>query len=178
MPESVTERDMLRLLRARYNRRSPSGYPRYVYAEHVAHYGSTSEADAIVLDGQEVPQLELTVEERYNRTAPRGIPDPNVHGFEVKISRGDWLREYRTEGAKSWAWRQWYSHWWIVVPDANIVKMEELPEDWGLLVGTRRLRTVRQATRVEHELLPHRVHTTIARHALKTADKYYSEECR
>lgn len=60
----------------------------------------------------------------------RGI---HLHGFEVKVSRGDWLRELKTpEKAESIA--QHCHYWWIVVPDDTIVKDGELPTPWGLLM--------------------------------------------
>jgi len=56
-----------------------------------------------------------------------------VHGFEIKQSRGDWLREmkapYKAEDLFSYCDR-----WWLVAGEPAIVKDGELPPDWGLLV--------------------------------------------
>lgn len=56
-----------------------------------------------------------------------------LHGFEVKTSRGDWLRELRDD-EKAAAFFGYFDRWWLVVSDAKIVKKEELPATWGLLV--------------------------------------------
>lgn len=54
-----------------------------------------------------------------------------IHGFEFKISRGDWLRELKTpEKAEPVA--QYCDHWWIVAP-TGVVKKGELPSAWGLM---------------------------------------------
>lgn len=54
-----------------------------------------------------------------------------LHGFEIKISRGDWLRELKNP-AKAEDFCGMCDYWWIVAT-AGIVKAEELPPTWGLL---------------------------------------------
>lgn len=54
-------------------------------------------------------------------------------GFEVKISRGDWLRELKNPD-KADSIGQYCDEWFIVVHDAEIVKEKELPKPWGLIV--------------------------------------------
>lgn len=55
----------------------------------------------------------------------------HLHGFEVKCSRGDWLRELRApEKADEIA--GYCDFWWIAAP-AGCVKLDELPQPWGLL---------------------------------------------
>lgn len=56
-----------------------------------------------------------------------------LHGHEVKVTRSDWLSELR-DPSKADAIKRYMHHWWLVVPDAAIVKPGELPESWGLLV--------------------------------------------
>lgn len=55
-----------------------------------------------------------------------------LHGFEVKVSRGDWLRELKNpekaDGIVTHCHR-----WWIVVGDDKIIQQGELPPTWGLL---------------------------------------------
>ena len=61
--------------------------------------------------------------------ASRGL---TTVGMEVKVSRGDWLRELK-EPAKADPLVSLVHEWWIVAaPD--IVEAEELPPGWGLLV--------------------------------------------
>lgn len=55
-----------------------------------------------------------------------------LEGFEVKVYRGDWLKEMRSP-AKAEELARYCDRWWIVAP-ADIVKLEELPPNWGLLV--------------------------------------------
>jgi len=62
-----------------------------------------------------------------------------VHGFEVKVNRSDFLNELRNpEKADSIA--RYCDRWWLVIAggygdeEANIVRSGELPPAWGLLV--------------------------------------------
>lgn len=68
-----------------------------------------------------------------------------VHGFELKTSRSDWLREM-ANAAKAEAIFRFCDHWWLVVADASIVKDGELPGPWGLMVASGNgLRTLKKA---------------------------------
>jgi hypothetical protein len=53
--------------------------------------------------------------------------------FEVKSSRGDWLRELKNP-AKAEEYCELADYFYLVVGDKSIVKRAELPESWGLLV--------------------------------------------
>lgn len=55
-------------------------------------------------------------------------------GFEKKVSRSDWLRELK-EPDKAEAVARFCDEWYVVIPDADIVKLEELPPLWGLLLA-------------------------------------------
>jgi hypothetical protein len=52
-----------------------------------------------------------------------------LQGFEIKVSRGDWLSEMR-QPAKAEAIAQYCRYWWMVTPP-GIIKDGELPETWG-----------------------------------------------
>lgn len=68
-----------------------------------------------------------------------------IHGFEIKVSRGDWLRELR-DPAKSAPVQKYCDRWWVAVSDAKIVRPGELPATWGLLVlKSDRLLTLHEA---------------------------------
>ena len=56
-----------------------------------------------------------------------------VHGFEVKCSRSDWLRELK-DPAKADEIFQFCDRWWLVIGDKAIVRPGELPPSWGLLI--------------------------------------------
>ncbi len=54
-----------------------------------------------------------------------------IHGFEIKVSRSDWLRELK-KPEKAEPLYRYCDHWWVVAPK-GIVKDGELPPTWGLL---------------------------------------------
>lgn len=54
-----------------------------------------------------------------------------IHGFEVKVSRSDWLRELKAPEKAEPVFR-YCDHWFIVAP-RGVVKDGELPPTWGLL---------------------------------------------
>ena len=56
-----------------------------------------------------------------------------VHGFEVKVDRGDWLKELKTP-EKATEIQKYCDRWWVVVPEKGIVQGGEIPPTWGLLV--------------------------------------------
>lgn len=53
-----------------------------------------------------------------------------IHGFEIKASRSDWLRELKNP-AKAESVQRYCDRWWIVAPP-DVVKDGELPPTWGL----------------------------------------------
>lgn len=56
----------------------------------------------------------------------------DLHGFEIKIYRGDWLSELKNpEKAEEIA--QFCDYWWIVAPK-EIIKLEEVPSKWGVMI--------------------------------------------
>lgn len=71
-----------------------------------------------------------------------------LDGFEVKVSRNDWLHEL-DQPRKADAWFASTHRWWVLAPSTEIVRPEELPEGWGLMVpnprSRQRLRTVVKA---------------------------------
>lgn len=56
-----------------------------------------------------------------------------IEGFEIKVSRSDWLSELSNH-SKSSAVQRFCHRWWIVAGSRDIVKPEELPVTWGLIV--------------------------------------------
>ncbi|HCA3439745.1 TPA: hypothetical protein MO340_004309 [Salmonella enterica subsp. salamae serovar 35:g,m,s,t:-] len=61
-----------------------------------------------------------------NMYPSRGL---EVHGFEIKVSRGDWLRELQNP-EKSAPIQRYCNRWWIVCPK-DIIHPGELPPTWG-----------------------------------------------
>ena len=76
----------------------------------------------------------------------RGI---HLHGFEIKVDRGDWLKELK-QPEKAEDICQFCDNWWVVVSDGDIVREGELPNNWGLLVASGNgLRTKREAPQLD-----------------------------
>jgi hypothetical protein len=84
-------------------------------------------------------------------------------GHEIKVSRADWLHEL-DQPAKAEAWEPNCHAWYVVAPSTSIVRPEELPEGWGLMV-TGRSKT-RMEIVVKAAVHPDRVPSWEATHAL------------
>jgi hypothetical protein len=56
-----------------------------------------------------------------------------IMGFEVKVSRADWLKEL-SDDKKAVPVKQYCDRWYLVTSSEKIVKEGELPSDWGLMV--------------------------------------------
>jgi len=118
-----TEFRLIELLEKRY----PKGqYALFSNVHNTTGTAHTRAADAIVLGLWPSRGLEL-------------------HGFEIKVSRNDWLKERRTpEKAEEIA--QYCDYWWLVISDPAYVKEGELPETWGMLSPKKgRLSVVKKA---------------------------------
>lgn len=55
----------------------------------------------------------------------------NLEGFEIKVSREDWIKEWK-DPEKAEAIAKYCDYWWIVVSDSSIIHTGELPTGWGL----------------------------------------------
>lgn len=68
-----------------------------------------------------------------------------IHGFEVKISRSDWLREVKNP-TKAEEIEQYCDYWWVAAPK-GVVGLSELPTGWGLMeAASGKLRVVVRPT--------------------------------
>lgn len=157
----TTEAEMVALLKKRYSGASPAGLPRYITASQVPIFtaGDHRRIDFIAVDSM-TEEIIATAPDICTRVSPP------VHGFEVKVSRADWLTEHRTGGKKSETWRRYCDYWWLVVPNPKIIKPGELPDGWGLLAGEKQLRTVvKPARSLIAEPLDMEMLRTIARYS-------------
>ena len=69
----------------------------------------------------------------------------DLSGFEIKCARNDWMNELKNP-AKAEAIAVYCEYWWIVAGSKDIVKLEELPGPWGLMVlDGRGLKTIKPA---------------------------------
>jgi hypothetical protein len=119
-----------RAIAKRYTVRGNGDAPRYIVAHEVRNatgFNSNGAADALVL---------------------KCWPSDGIGflGFEVKTARSDWLRELK-DPTKAEAFSKYCDEWWIAAGSADVVKLEEVPPGWGLLVPTPNgeLRAVRNA---------------------------------
>ena len=76
-----------------------------------------------------------------------------LHGFEAKCSRSDWLSELKNI-EKSCAIQKYCDRWWIVVSDESFVQDGELPVTWGLIVmQSETIKVVKEAPKLEPQEL-------------------------
>jgi hypothetical protein len=125
MPREAAE--VLSVLKKRY---AP---PEWAFIEEVGDATGTRQsrsADAVAM----------------NLWPSRGL---EVHGFEVKVRRPDWLSELK-DPAKSAAIQRFCDRWWVVTGARDIVRVEELPPTWGLLSAAGgRIVCVKEAPKLE-----------------------------
>ena len=106
--------DVIRLLAKRYDHEA------WVFLEQVANAtgsDATRTADAIAM----------------GLWPSRGL---DILGFEVKVSRSDWIKELK-DPSKADKIQRYCDFWWVVVGDASIIHDGEMPLNWGLLAPTR-----------------------------------------
>ncbi len=123
--QKLTSTDLVKRLRARYE------YPEWLVADEVTleYQHKTFRADAMAV----------------NLWVSRGL---HLHGFEVKVTRSDWLKELQSVG-KCEAARRFCDRWWLVSPPQVAVR-EELPEGWGWIqTSGEGLRIAKQAAQNE-----------------------------
>lgn len=93
-----------------------------------------------------------------------------VIGFELKASRGDWKRELE-DPEKAEAVCKYCDRWYVVAHGKDIVKREELPKTWGLMVAADdKLRTVVEAPLLEPLPLDRKFVASMARAAQKQVE--------
>ena len=72
-----------------------------------------------------------------------------LSGFEIKVSRADWLNELK-KPEKADEIASYCDEWWLVVSDKSIVEDGELPSAWGLYAKHGRgLRCIKQAEKLD-----------------------------
>lgn len=73
-------------------------------------------------------------------------------GVEVKVNRGDWLREL-DDPAKSESVQRYCDYWWVAAP-TGVVEIAEVPETWGYYeVAGGKVHQRRAAPRLEAQPL-------------------------
>ena len=79
-----------------------------------------------VADGTGANQRRWADAVAINLWPSRGL---EIHGFEVKVSRSDWMRELKNP-EKSEPVQRYCDRWWIVAPE-GVIRDGELPPTWG-----------------------------------------------
>ncbi len=105
----VTEDDVLAALERRY------GAPFYCFFPHfrdATGFQASRTADGLAM----------------SLYKSRGLA---IMGFEVKVSRGDWLSELK-QPEKAEAVLEYCDSWWIVTPK-DVIQPGEVPKSWGWL---------------------------------------------
>lgn len=139
----MTEAEVLVLLRERFPE------PAYALLPHVregtgAYAGRTADAVAMGV------------------WPSRGF---ELHGFEIKCSRSDWLREVR-DPAKADGIFAYMDRWWLVTSDKKFVFPGELPAPWGwLAVQGSQVRIQVEAPKLDPKPLTHAFLAAILRQA-------------
>jgi hypothetical protein len=91
-----------------------------------------------------------------------------IHGFEVKISRGDVQRELGAPW-KSDAVGKFCDYWWLVISDPKIIDGLVIPETWGILAPKNRvLRAIRKAPKLEAQPFNRSFFASLARNVVET----------
>jgi hypothetical protein len=124
----MTENDMVGLLQARYTRyRLGTNADRYVRARQVRYPNTRVFNETVFTAGQAVAIADYLVQDMYGQCP--------LIGFEIKVSRSDWLAELRNPGKAQW-WRRHCNQWYVAASSRDIVR-GDLPEGWGLMVPNR-----------------------------------------
>jgi hypothetical protein len=144
---------MLGLLRRRYTEKAGNG-DAWAFIEKVrddAGFNAKRTADAIAM----------------SLWPSRGL---RLHGFEVKCSRNDWLRELK-DPSKAESFMRYLDRWWLVAAEGSIVAPGELPETWGLLVAEgNRLVCKTEAPQLNPQPLPRGLLASLLRSACRVAE--------
>ncbi len=77
-----------------------------------------------------------------------------IQGFEVKVSRSDWLREVK-DVTKADHFIEQCDRWWLVTGDISVAKPEEIPEAWGWMNATKTGLRIQRPARLLREKEPH-----------------------
>jgi hypothetical protein len=113
LPVASTATTLMRALSAHYRKPGVSGGDGEVLLPEVQAPGSGRRCDLL----------------RIGLWPSRGL---GIDVHELKVSRSDWLRELDDPG-KADAWWEYSSRFWIVAPP-RMIRPEEMPRGWGLMV--------------------------------------------
>lgn len=77
----------------------------------------------------------------------------DLHGIEVKASRGDWLRELKDPNKQENHFK-YCDYFWLLTENHNVAFLEEIPETWGWMqVKGSKIFTVKKAPKLNPEAI-------------------------
>jgi hypothetical protein len=93
-------------------------------------------------------------EGRCDAAAFNCYPSKGYHrlAFEMKSGRGDFLKELDTPNKRAWVEENFHQTYFVA--DPGVIKPEEVPEGWGLLVATKAGNALRRVKVARHRELP------------------------
>lgn len=80
----------------------------------------------------------------------------HLHGFELKISRSDWMRELK-DPEKAEEISQYCDFWWLVLSEEKLIEPGEVPATWGIMIANGRggaVKVIREATQRANPIVP------------------------
>lgn len=120
MSDQITAKEMVKRLRRHYIK--PGPMPGGIFLPECGLNGATGgRVDAVYVG--------------FTSTSGRTLV-----GHEIKVSRSDWLHELDQPG-KADLWADQCHAWYAVAPSTDIIRPEELPAGWGLMVINPRSKT-------------------------------------
>jgi hypothetical protein len=110
--------ELTEMLLSHYHTNEDATTNKYIAATQVRSNGTYAEAtaDAVVIGNWPSSGYEIA-------------------GFEVKVSRSDWLNELKDPN-KAEHIKKYCHRWWLVIADMDMVKPGELPDGWGMKAVT------------------------------------------
>ena len=91
-----------------------------------------------------------------------------LHGFEIKVSRSDFLSELR-DPDKANEIKRYCDYWWLVIHSKDIIDLGGVPKDWGVMCASCTvvggLEVVKRAPKLKSEPLSRGMVASLLRNA-------------
>jgi hypothetical protein len=97
-----------------------------------------------------------------------------LHGFELKISRSDWLHEFK-DPSKAEAIAEYCDYFNLVIPTLDIIDVAEVPPTWGIMyVQNGSVKTYREAQKLKSESISREFLCGFLRNVTESIEKQYT----
>lgn len=121
----IREKDVFDMIKNTYQ----DGYSVIGQVRNATGFKATRTADALI----------------FCHWPSRGI---SISGVEIKVARADWLREL-SEPSKAEEIAQYCDYWYVAAPP-KVANIDELPENWGLMVTLKnKVKIIKKAKKLE-----------------------------